>query len=87
MSDFDEKLRLKEKAEEDRYFAHRDRELIRALHEERARETPDDDQLTHPSPERPAATTTGRDRAQDQATGYPGRLLAKVLRFIKGGSG
>jgi hypothetical protein len=87
MSDFDEKLRLKEKAEEDRYFAHRDRELIQALHEKRARETPDDDQLADPSPERPAATTAGHDRAQDQATGYPARLLAKVLRFIKGGSG
>jgi len=32
LSDFSEKLRLKEKAEEDLYFARRDRELIAALH-------------------------------------------------------
>ncbi len=33
MSSFPEKLRLKALAEEDIYFAKRDRELIRALHE------------------------------------------------------
>ena len=33
MSDFPNKLRLKEMAEEDIYFAKRDRELIRAMHE------------------------------------------------------
>lgn len=33
MSNFPEKLRLKALAEEDIYFARRDRELIRALHE------------------------------------------------------
>ena len=34
MTDFNGKMRLKEAAEEDIYFARRDRELIRALHEE-----------------------------------------------------
>lgn len=33
MSNFPEKLRLKALAEEDIYFAKRDRELIRAMHE------------------------------------------------------
>ena len=33
MTDFPNKLRLKEMAEEDIYFAKRDRELIRAMHE------------------------------------------------------
>ena len=33
MTDYPEKLRLKALAEEDIYFAKRDRELIRALHE------------------------------------------------------
>lgn len=36
MSDFDKKMRLREKAEEDRYFARRDRDLIRALHEQQS---------------------------------------------------
>ena len=35
MTDFPDKLRLKALAEEDIYFAKRDRELIRALHERR----------------------------------------------------
>ena len=33
MPDFGDKLRLKEMAEEDIYFARRDQELIKALHE------------------------------------------------------
>ena len=36
MSNFGKKMRLKEKAEEDMYFAKRDRELIRASHEEKS---------------------------------------------------
>lgn len=35
MTDFPEKLRLKEQAEEDQYFARRDRELVAALHARR----------------------------------------------------
>ncbi|MEA3275667.1 MAG: putative molybdenum carrier protein [Pseudomonadota bacterium] len=35
MSDFSDKLKLKEQAEEDIYFARRDRELIEALHRRR----------------------------------------------------
>lgn len=35
MSDFPDKLRLKEQADEDQYFARRDRELIAALHARR----------------------------------------------------
>jgi hypothetical protein len=35
MSDFVDKLRLKESAEEDLYFARQDRELIEVLHRER----------------------------------------------------
>jgi hypothetical protein len=49
MSDFDEKLRLKEKAEEDRYFARKNRELIQALHEERAQENQAQEQLADPA--------------------------------------
>jgi len=37
MSDFVDKLRLKEQADEDQYFARRDRELIAALHARRER--------------------------------------------------
>jgi hypothetical protein len=37
MSDFPDKLRLKEQADEDQYFARRDRELIAALHARRVR--------------------------------------------------
>ena len=40
MTDFPDKLRLKELAEEDIYFAKRDRELIRALREKRLAESP-----------------------------------------------
>ena len=39
MTDFPDKLRLKELAEEDIYFAKRDRELIRALREKRLAES------------------------------------------------
>lgn len=39
MSDFGKKIRLKEKAEEDSYFARLDEQRIRALHEEQAIET------------------------------------------------
>jgi uncharacterized protein HemX len=38
MTDFTDKLRLKEMAEEDIYFAKRDQELIRALHERKLAE-------------------------------------------------
>ena len=39
MTNLTEKLRLKGMAEEDIYFARRDRELIEALHRRRARES------------------------------------------------
>ncbi len=38
MTNFSDQLRLKEMAEEDIYFARRDRELIKALHEEKLAE-------------------------------------------------
>jgi len=38
MTNIDQKLRLKEMAEEDIFFARRDRELIEALHERRLAE-------------------------------------------------
>ncbi|WP_299012914.1 hypothetical protein [uncultured Photobacterium sp.] len=38
MVDFNEKMRLKGKAEEDLYFAELDRKLIEALHEKQAKE-------------------------------------------------
>lgn len=38
MNDFSDKLRLKEMAEEDIYFARRDRELIKAMHERKLAE-------------------------------------------------
>ena len=43
MSEFSDKLRLKEKAEEDIYFAKRSEELIRALHETDSAEPPGKD--------------------------------------------
>jgi hypothetical protein len=36
MPDFHKTMQMKEKAEEDRYFARRDKELIERLHEEQA---------------------------------------------------
>lgn len=42
MSNFGKKMRLKEKAEEDMYFAKRDRELIRASHEKKSVASPKD---------------------------------------------
>ena len=38
MTDFIEKLRLRGKAEEDRYFAEVDRQLIEAMHEKQREE-------------------------------------------------
>ncbi|UXI00278.1 hypothetical protein [Photobacterium sp. TY1-4] len=38
MVDFLEHMRLRGKAEEDLYFAERDRQLIKALHDKQARE-------------------------------------------------
>ena len=46
MSGFSEIMQLKEQAEEDVYFARRDRELIRALHEQEAAETSTSDGCT-----------------------------------------
>ena len=43
MPDFPDKLRLKEQAEEDIYFAKRDKERIKALRKKRLAEQPDDD--------------------------------------------
>ena len=43
MSNFSDKLRLKEMAEEDIYFAKRDQELINALHERNLAEHLNDD--------------------------------------------
>jgi hypothetical protein len=83
MSDFDEKLRLKEKAEEDRYFARKNRELIQALHEERAQENQAQEQLADPSPVQPESTTAGSDQAHEKPSGYPRKLIARVLRCIK----
>ena len=40
LSDFDKKIGLKEKADEEMYFARRDRELIRALHEKQSVQHP-----------------------------------------------
>ena len=44
MSDFNDKLRLKEAAEEDIYFAKRDRERIKALREKKLAEQQGKDQ-------------------------------------------
>ena len=42
MADITDKLRLKEQAEEDTYFARLDRERIKALRDKRLAESPDD---------------------------------------------
>jgi hypothetical protein len=56
MPGFSETMHLKEQAEEDIYFARRDRELILRLHEQERAEHPN----TGADPqERPAASRTG----------------------------
>ncbi|MGR5133371.1 hypothetical protein [Vibrio alfacsensis] len=47
--DFTEKLRLRGKAEEDRFFAELDRQLIEAMHEKQKRENaPPQESTDHP---------------------------------------
>lgn len=42
MTDFTQRMQLKEKAAEDIYFAQQDRKLIKALHDKQAKLTADD---------------------------------------------
>jgi hypothetical protein len=58
MPDFPDKLRLKEQAEEDIYFAKRDRERIKALHEKLAAEQ----QEAKKKPKQPKAGAPPRKR-------------------------
>ncbi len=84
MSEFNEKLRLKEKAEEDMYFARRDRELIRQLHEEEDKKDTAQEQPDQPSAEH-NADTAGGNLAPGPVGGYYSRLMARILRFFRGG--
>ncbi len=84
MSDFNDKLRLKEKAEEDMYFARRDRELIRQLHEEEDKQDHVQEQPAGTSAEHQANIADGK-QVPRHAGGYYSRLMARILRFFRRG--
>ncbi len=80
MSDFEEKIRLKGKAEEDRYFAQRDRELIEALHQKQSVDkfstSADEGSMT--SAEHPGSDTDQSGSAEWSIIGWFRRLISRV---------
>lgn len=86
MSEFNEKLRLKEKAEEDMYFARRDRELIRAMHEAQAQEGQQKELPADASSEQTATKTAGQEQPPERAGGYFSQLIARALRWFRCGA-
>ena len=85
MSDFSDKIRLKEKAEEEIYFAKRDRELIEALHEKSRVEHPEHDTGGTEVPSRelqkePANSTMQPRHGFGIIGGYLRKLIGRVLK-------
>ena len=79
MADFVDKLRLKEAAEEDLYFAKRDRELLKALHEKRlAQEVECAEEADRGSP---ARFERRFQQLSEQHEGQPGKL-AQAYRAL-----
>ena len=89
MSIFSDKLRLKEMVEEDIYFAKRDQELIRALHEENlAEQLKDDDkekveQAKELQKKYAQVTRKHRLDTRELAEHYR-KLVEKALKLIQG---
>lgn len=86
MSDFSDKIRLKEKAEEDIYFARRNRELIKALHEKNQVERPENDtgsKDNQPGELQKDAAPSTRQPAYDRGNIAERcrKLIDKVLKF------
>ena len=83
MSDFDEKMRLKGKAEEDRYFAQRDRELIEALHLEQSAESAKDSAREEVDlPPEPREDATNEASARWCTPRSMGRWLRKLTNKV-----
>ena len=88
MTDFTDKLRLKEMAEEDIYFAKRDQELIKALHERKLAEHLEVDarkkkkQAEELQQKYAKATKKHRRDPVKLAERYR-KLIAKALKLVK----
>ena len=89
MTDFSDKLRLKEMAEEDIYFAKRDQELIRALHEKdlaerlKYEDKEKEEQAKELQKEYAQATRKHRLDNRKLAENYR-KLIEKALKLIQG---
>ena len=88
MSDFDDKLRLKGNAEEDMYFARRDRERIEALHEGEPGQKPQAGERGEPGQQVPDAPDTAAQgvsspRVRETRQALWRRLLAAALARLK----
>ena len=79
MTDFPEKLRLKALAEEDIFFAKRDRELIRALHERRLAKHL---KLEAKNKKKKAKALEDRYAAANAANGHKLKKLGKCYRSL-----
>jgi hypothetical protein len=79
MTDFPEKLRLKALAEEDIYFAKRDRELIKALHE---RKLAKHLKLGAKNKKKKAQALEDKYAAATAANGHKLRKLGKCYRSL-----
>ena len=87
MTDFSDKLRLKEMAEEDIYFARRDRELIEALHEKAsAARQSGADRAIH-SPEQQSGSPGNTGNAANRSGSITGRCRDLISRLLKGARG
>ncbi|MDJ0741288.1 MAG: hypothetical protein QNJ91_16355 [Gammaproteobacteria bacterium] len=90
MSGLPEKLRLKGRAEEDIYFARRDRELIAALQRRRlAGLAPDKAPSRRPDSartdrSRPAPARTGTRQPSRRTGAFYRRLLERARRLLRG---
>ena len=86
MSDFPDKMRLKGLAEEDIYFAKRDRELLRALREKRLAETAECGSKRHRKRARSfekkfdKVTDKHKDNERKRLKAYR-RLIDKIIRI------
>lgn len=88
MTNLPEKLRLKEMAEEDVYFARRDRELIKALHRRKLAEhleieAPKDKKKAQKLEERYATATTKHWRSPWKLGDHYRDLIRQVLKLVK----
>jgi hypothetical protein len=89
MTDFSDKLRLKEMAEEDIYFVKRDQELIRALHEQKLAELLNDhakkkEEQAMELQEKYAKVTKKHGSDPRKLAAHYRKLIENALKLIKG---